>query len=316
MNKDFLSVCDLTRDELEELFALADELRLSSEFKPLKGISAALIFEKPSLRTRASFELGIKQLGGMTTLLSDDGIGIDVRESAADIARFLNRCTQLIVARVFRHGVLTDLARNSDVPVVNALSDLSHPCQIISDLYTIRQHGRLREGMKIVFVGDGNNVVNSWLELAAIYPLHFVLAAPKGYDPSETILRQAWNAGVSRVEIVRDPVAAVAGADVVYTDVWTSMGQEDSAALRKTAFEGYRVDMALMNNAPESLFMHCLPAHRGEEVTHEVLESDRYIIFDQAENRLHMQKALLTGLVERWRTAERPHQSLQTVLRI
>lgn len=303
MRKDLLSVLDLDAEELESLFALADELKLSNQYRPLDGITAALIFQKPSLRTRASFEIGIKQLGGEVVVLPNESIGIGTRESAADVARLLSRYAQLIVARLFDHDVLAEIAHYASVPVVNALTDLSHPCQILSDMYTLRQHGKLRPGVKVVFVGDGNNVVNSWLEMAALYPMHFVLAAPEGYSPDARILEYALGSGTSTIEIIEDPGAAVRGADVIYTDVWTSMGQEAETAMRKKIFAPYQVDSKLVGQAKrDAVVMHCLPAHRGEEITHEVLEGAQSIIFDQAENRLHMQKALLAKLIDSWRT--------------
>jgi len=298
VKKDFLSLLDINAQELDELFALTDELKLSDSFKPLQGKVVSLIFQKPSLRTRVSFEVGVHQLGGYAVFLPQESVGIGTRESAADAGRLLSRYSQMIVARVFEHNVLTEMAENATVPVINALSDLSHPCQVLADLYTMRQHKKLQPGVKVVFVGDGNNIVNSWLEMASLYPMHFVLAAPKGYGPDQATLDIARAAGVSTIEIIEDPTEAVRGADVIYTDVWTSMGQEAEAEERRRAFAGYQVDFRLLGLADrDCVVMHCLPAHRGEEVSAEVLDGKHSIVFDQAENRLHVQKALLAAMV-------------------
>jgi ornithine carbamoyltransferase len=303
MKKDFLSLLDIERSELEELFELADELKINPHAKPLDGMVVSLIFQKPSLRTRVSFEIGIHQLGGYPVFLPQESVGIGTRESAADVAQLLARYGGMIVARVFDHNMLVELARYAGVPVVNALSDLSHPCQVLADLYTLRQHGKLRPGMKVVFVGDGNNVVNSWLEMATLYPMHFVLAAPEGYEPDEAILHYAQSVGLSTVEVVHDPIEAVRGADVIYTDVWASMGQEDEAERRRRDFAEYQVDFRLLGPAQnDCVVMHCLPAHRGEEISAEVLDGPHSIVFDQAENRLHVQKALIARLADAWRS--------------
>lgn len=297
MKKDLLTLFDLNRDQLDGLFTTADRLKTDRAAKPLSGATVAMIFQKPSLRTRVSFEVGVSQLGGQTTFLSQESIGIGTRESAHDVAKLLSRYCCGIVARLFDHNVLVDLARYAEVPVINALTDLSHPCQILADLYTIRQHGRLREGIKVAFVGDGNNVVHSWLEAASIYPIHFVLAAPKGYWPDPGVLDWARTAGISRIEVVERPADAVLDADVVYTDVWTSMGQEAETEKRRKAFSGYQVNEDLMKLArKDCLVMHCLPAHRGEEITADVIDGPRSVIFDQAENRLHAQKAVLATM--------------------
>jgi ornithine carbamoyltransferase len=308
VNKDILTLFDVEPDELEPLFSLADELRLSDIYRPLAGINAALIFQKPSLRTRVSFEIGIGQLGGRTVALTNEGIGIGTRESAYDIARTLGGMVQLIVARLFEHSVIEQLAEYSGVPVVNALTDLSHPCQVLADLYTIRQFGRLRPGVTVAFVGDGNNVANSWIEAASLYPISFILAAPEGYGPHAATLEKARAAGVGSIEIVDDPIAAVRHADIVYGDVWTSMGQEAETIERLRAFAPFQINEKLMACAPdECLVMHCLPAHRGEEITAGVIDGPRSIIFEQAENRLHMQKALVARLVDQWRSSSAPH---------
>lgn len=300
MNKDFLSILDITGSELEGMFALADELKLSRHFRPLEGMTAAMIFQKPSLRTRASFEIGIAQLGGQSVHFTDEGIGLGVRETAADVAQLLSRYADLIIARVFGHDLLEEMAAHATIPVVNALSDRSHPCQIIADMYTIRQHGLLAPGVRVCYVGDGNNVANSWIEMAGIWPIRLTVAVPEGYEPDAEILANAQRHAAFPIVISHDPAAAVRNADVVYTDVWASMGQEQEAAIRKQQFARFQVTSGLMAKASNNaIFMHCLPAHRGEEVSAEVIDGARSVIFDQAENRLHMQKALLTRLAHR-----------------
>jgi ornithine carbamoyltransferase len=297
MKKDFLSLQDINRHELDELFLIADQLKHTPSYRPLEGKSAALIFQKPSLRTRVSFEVGIYQLGGHPTFLSQEGIGLGTREKSSDVAQLLSRMTSLVVARLYDHRIIEELAQHATIPVINALTDLSHPCQVLADLFTIRQHKRLQDGVKIVFVGDGNNVVNSWLEMAMLYPMHFVLACPNGYEPDPYILRQAKTSDVSRVEILEDPFEAVKNADVIYTDVWTSMGQESEYQKRRSTFAPYQINAKLVGHAkPDALVMHCLPAHRGEEITDEVLDGKNSVVFDEAENRLHVQKAVIAKL--------------------
>ncbi|MDP4230978.1 MAG: ornithine carbamoyltransferase [Bacteroidota bacterium] len=295
--EDFLDFSELTRQGLYELFHLADKLRKELELRPLAGKSISLIFQKPSLRTRISFEVGIAQLGGIPIVLNNETIGLGVRESAHDVAKVLSRYNDAIIARVFDHSLLTDLASNASVPVVNALSDLLHPCQILADVYTLYEQNLLRPGMKIVFIGDGNNVANSWIEFAGIFPMHFVLAAPEGFEPDPSIMQKAIAAGISTIEILRNPVEAARNADVLYTDVWTSMGQEEEKSKRIAAFEGFTISEDLLQIAsPECVVMHCLPAHRGEEITDEAITGVQSVIFEQAENRLHIQKALLCSL--------------------
>ncbi|MEW5799254.1 MAG: ornithine carbamoyltransferase [Bacteroidota bacterium] len=301
MKKDFLSIADLTKEEVFELLSLADTLKTQKEVKPLAGKTVATIFQKPSLRTRVSFEVGIVQLGGHAIFLTDEGVGLGTRESALDVAHVLSRFNDGIVARVFDHQLLLDLAKHATVPVINALSDLSHPCQILADIYTIRQHKKLRDHVKIAYVGDGNNIVNSWLELSTIIPLHLTLAIPHGYEPDKTIFDKAQAAKVSRIEIIRDPKNAVNKADVVYTDTWTSMGQEKERTKRIYDFWEYQVNTSLIRHAKEDvLVMHCLPAHRGEEITNEALDGKNSVVNDQAENRLHVQKAIMAKLIGKY----------------
>jgi ornithine carbamoyltransferase len=296
--KDFLSILDLTTEEIFDLFELADKLKYDGS-KPLASKTVAMIFQKPSLRTRVSFEVGVVQLGGHPISLAQESIGLGKRESIADVARVLSRYNDMIVARVFEHEILTEMAQYASVPVINALSDLSHPCQVLADAYTLRQHGKLFDGVKVVFVGDGNNVAYSWLELAMRLPIHFVLASPKGYEPNRDMLHRVQTSGVGKVELIDNPQAAVWDADVVYGDVWTSMGQEADNEKRKKDFQPYQINAQLMSYAkPDAIFMHCLPAHRGEEVTDEVIDSPQSVVFDEAENRLHIQKAVMTKLIE------------------
>jgi len=296
--RDFLSILDFSRQEIEEVFSITDFLRKNSNYKPLLGKSATLIFQKPSLRTRVSFEVAVNDFGGHPVFLSQEAIGIGQREKASDVAKLLSRYTSLIIARLFGHDTLTELAQNSSVPVINALTDLSHPCQVLADAYTMRQRNILRAGAKVSFIGDGNNIVNSWLEFASLFPIHFVLAAPKGYYPDEKILQHAQQSGTGTVEIVADPGEAAKNADVLYTDVWVSMGQEKESNERRAAFKGYQVNADLLKAAKRScIVMHCLPAHREEEITAEVMEGAQSVIFDQAENRLHVQKGIIAKLL-------------------
>jgi ornithine carbamoyltransferase len=304
MKTDFLSLADHSRADIEAI--LADARRLKAELKsgarerPLLGQTLAMIFEKPSLRTRVTFETGVKQLGGASVYLAPEDIRLGARETVADIARNLSRWVDMIVARTFSHRDLRELADHATVPVINALSDLLHPCQVLADCQTLlEKKGRLA-GLTVAFVGDGNNVVNSWIEAAAALEIHFRLACPPGYEPDREVLARGRAAASSRIEILHDPRAAVAGADAVYTDVWTSMGQEAETQARRVAFRGYQLNEQLLAAAaPDALVMHCLPAHRGEEITAEVLDGPQSVVLDQAENRLHAQKALMVWLSRR-----------------
>ena len=294
---DLLDLTVMTKQDVEDLMHLTDVLK-HTDAKPLAGKHVTLLFQKPSLRTRVSFEVGVSQLGGTSLYLSNEGVGLGERESVADVAKVLSSYSNCIVARLFDHNILLGLAEHASVPVVNALTDLGHPCQILADMYTIRQHGKLMPGMKVAFIGDGNNVANSWLEMATIYPMHLAIAAPAGYHPDPKILAHAVQSGISTIEILDDPRVAADSADVIYTDVWTSMGQEAEQAERKKAFKSFQVNKQLLQLAhPNALVMHCLPAHRGEEITSDAMDSVHSVVFDQAENRLHVQKAILTTLL-------------------
>ena len=292
-HSDFTSDLDASTEELCALLDLAADVKRSpARYRTaLAGKSLALLFEKPSLRTRVTFELAIQQLGGFAIL--NDGL-IGVREPLRDVARNLDRWVSGIVARTFRQQTVDDLALWSSVPVINALSDLWHPCQALADMQTIREHFGATRGLKLAFVGDGNNVAASLLLNATRLGMDFAIATPADYALPPDVVAQ----GGSRVIVTTDPVEAVSGAQIVYTDVWTSMGEEHEAAARLAAFSAYQVNGELFSHAaPEAIFMHCLPAHRGEEVTDSIMESPASVVFDEAENRLHAQKALLLMLL-------------------
>jgi ornithine carbamoyltransferase len=297
---DFSRDLDFTASEILSLLDLARDLKQAPQdfAQAAAGKSIALLFEKPSLRTRLTFELAIQQMGG-NSVTSEGPIG--VREPLKDVARNLDRWVQCIVARTFSQATVDGLAKWSKVPVINALSDLYHPCQALADMQTIREHfGDLR-GLKLAFVGDGNNVAHSLMLNAARLGMDYALARPAGYGPDPAILAEAEKlaaAAGTKIEITTDPEVAATGAHAVYTDVWASMGQENEASIRREHFAPYQVDEALMAAArPEAIFLHCLPAKRGEEVTDAVMESRHSHVFDQAENRLHAQKALLLMLL-------------------
>ena len=300
MKKDLVSLHSYSSREIEDLLDLTSMLKSNSRdaYRPLANKTAALIFEKPSLRTHISFQVGISQLGGESFFLSQQHIGLSTRESVKDVAEVLSCYNDLIVARTMKHETVEELAAFATVPVINALTDLLHPCQILADAYTLRERGLLSETTRIAFIGDGNNVVNSWLELAEKVPFHFVLGCPGGYEPDRAILARAQKARLSRIEITHDPFAAAENADVLYTDVWVSMGQEAERESRRKAFASYQVNDELLQVAARNcLVMHCLPAHRGEEITASVIDGPRSIILEQAENRLHVQKAIMVSLL-------------------
>jgi len=298
----FLHVTDLEADEISAVFDLAAEvkakLRARDRWQPFDGLTLAMIFAKPSARTRISFETGFYRLGGHALYLGPDDIDIGKRESVKDIARVVSRFNDIIMARLFDHAHVLELAEYSAVPVVNGLTDYNHPCQIMADMFTIWEHfGRL-DDVHIAYVGDGNNIVHSWLRLSSVIPLRLTIACPENHQPDADTLALARRAGLSEVTISHDPLAAVRGADVVYTDVWASMGQKEEAEERRGSFEGFTVTSELMAaTGRNALFMHCLPAERGVEVTDEVMEADYSIVFDQAENRLHVQCAIMLTLL-------------------
>ena len=295
--RSFLAIPDFTRPELDALFALAERMR-SGQYtaKPLAGKSLAMIFMKSSTRTRVSFEVGTYQLGGHALFLSPRDVQLGRGEPIADTARVLSRYVDGIMIRTFAHQDIEELAQYASVPVVNGLTDLLHPCQILADLLTVRQHLGGYEGKKIAWVGDGNNMANSWINAAYRLGFELTLACPEGYDPDAAILERAKKK--AKVTVVRDPKEAVAGADVVNTDVWASTGQEEEQKVREKAFAGYKVDDALMKRAhKKAIFLHCLPAHRGEEVSASVIEGPQSRVWDEAENRLHIQKAIMAVLM-------------------
>ena len=296
-HRDFLAIPDYSRSELLALFDLAERMRVGEYMdKPLAGKSLAMIFMKASTRTRVSFEVGTWQLGGHALFLSPRDVQLGRGEPIADTARVLSRYVDGIMIRTFAHSEVEELAKYADVPVINGLTDLLHPCQILADLLTVRQHLGGIDGRKVAWIGDGNNMANSWINAAYRLGFDLTLACPEGYEPDKTILERAQSA--AKVRVVRDPAEAVEGADVVNTDVWASMGQEDEQAVREKAFRGYIVDDALMSRAQQdAIFLHCLPAHRGEEVSASVIDGPQSVVWDEAENRLHVQKAIMANTI-------------------
>ncbi len=305
MNRHLITLDDLTADDVQGLFDLAAALKMKRRqglpHALLTGKTLALIFEKPSLRTRVTFEAGMTQLGGHAVYLAPADIRLGERETVQDAARNLERWVDGIVARTFSHQMVERLASYSSVPVINGLTDGHHPVQILCDMFTLWEKRGALQGLHIVFVGDGNNVCHSWLQGAAKMGMRFTLACPAGYEPDSIVMERALHdaaATGARLRVTHDAGDAAREADVLYTDVWASMGQEDERAKRLRDFQLFQVDARLVGLArPEVLVMHCLPAHRGEEITGEVLDGPRSIVFDQAENRLHVQKAILVTLM-------------------
>ncbi len=301
MKRDFLHITDLDAGEVAGVLESAAQIKARfnrrERFLPFQGQTLAMIFAKPSARTRVSFETGYFRLGGHALYLGPSDIQIGQREAVKDIARVLGRYNDMIMARLFAHAHILEFARNCPVPVINGLTDYNHPCQVMADIFTIKEHRGHLDNLKVVYVGDGNNVVHSWLNLTQRLGFHFVCACPEGYAPDEKTVQAAREAGLSEIEISHDPHQAVANADVIYTDVWASMGQKDQAEARGRVFADFQVNERLMASAgAESLFMHCLPAERDREVTDAVMESKRSIVFDQAENRMHVQNAIMLML--------------------
>ncbi len=302
MKKDFLGILDLTEAELRALLARAAEMKERQKRglpdRSLAGRSLAMLFSKPSLRTRVSFEVGMNQLGGSAIYIEDKEIGMGKREAIEDVARVLSRYVSASMIRTFGHEIAEGLARHATVPVINGLTDYLHPCQILADLLTVQERlGRL-DGVRVVFLGDGNNVANSWIEAAARLPIHLTVGVPEGFEPDAKLMAVVARSGRGEARVVYDPKEAVRGADVIYTDVWASMGQEADAEKKARAMRPFQVNAALLAGAaPGHIVLHCLPAHRGEEITHDVFESAASAVFDEAENRLHAQKALLATLL-------------------
>jgi ornithine carbamoyltransferase len=302
MLHDLISLADLTTDDIQGILDLAAELKQNLKAgktpRRLDGKTIAMIFEKPSLRTRVTFETGIFQLGGHGIVLESGQIKLGERESVPDVARNLERWVDGIVARTYRHESVVDLAAFASVPVINALTDKLHPCQVLADAQALVEHKGDLSSLKLAFVGDGNNVCASWFNFASKIPLNVTLVCPEGYELDEEIFAYAKRHAKGTVEATHDVEAGLKHADAVYTDVWTSMGQEDESEARKTTFAPYQVNPKLMALAkPDAVFMHCLPAKRGLEVTDEVIDGERSIVFDEAENRLHAQKAVLVTLL-------------------
>jgi ornithine carbamoyltransferase len=295
--RDFLAITDFSGDEIQRLFELAKKMKSRGYREtPLSGKTLAMIFAKSSTRTRVSFEVGAYQLGGQALFLSSRDIQIGRGEPIPDTARVLSRYVDGIMIRTFDHADVEELARHATIPVINGLTDLTHPCQVLADLFTIKEHLGTWDGKRVAWVGDGNNMANAWLEAAAVLGFELRLACPEGFEPSRSRFEQAKQKAC--VMVTEVPEEAVEGAHVVNTDVWASMGQEGEAEARRNAFKGYTVDADLMKLAdPKAIFLHCLPAHRGEEVTADVIDGAQSRVWDEAENRLHVQKALLATLM-------------------
>jgi ornithine carbamoyltransferase len=297
-HRDFLQIPDFSTDEIVALFDLAERMRAGSyDKKPLAGKTLAMIFMKASTRTRVSFEAGTYQLGGHALFLSPRDVQLGRGEPIADTARVLSRYVDGIMIRTFAHQDIEELAKFADVPVINGLTDLVHPCQVLADLLTVRQHVKKKlEDLTVTWIGDGNNMANSWINAAYRFGFELRIACPEGYEPADHLVERAKKE--AKILITRDAAEAVKGADVVNTDVWASMGQEDEQKQRERSFRGFTVSSALMKKADRNaIFLHCLPAHRGEEVAADVIDGPQSRVWDEAENRLHMQKAIMAALM-------------------
>ena len=296
-HRDFLAISDFSREELEGVFILAERMRRGAYRKrPLAGHALAMIFTKASTRTRVSFEVGAFHLGAHALFLSPRDVQLGRGEPIADTARVLSRMVSGIMIRTFAHADIEEFAQHADIPVINGLTDLQHPCQILADLLTVRQSFGSVADRTVAWIGDGNNMANSWIDAAAVLGFELRLACPTGYDPDPALLARAQR--IADVRLLRDPAEAAAGAHVVNTDVWASMGQEEEQAARREAFAGFAVNAALMKRARRgAIFLHCLPAHRGEEVSADVIEGPQSRVWDEAENRLHVQKAVMAALM-------------------
>ena len=304
MKRDLISIKDLKPAEIEGILSLTARLKeAKARFsKVLSGKTLALIFQKPSNRTRVSFEVGMYQLGGNSIYLAPGEINLGVRESISDVAKTLSRYCDAIVLRTYEHKNVIDMAQAASIPVINGLSDFSHPCQALADIFTVKEKLKTLKGRTVVYAGDGNNVCHSLVFVCAKLGVNINVATPKGYEPLSSVLKEAAvfaKAKGSKVRLFSDPHAAAKGADVIYTDVWASMGQEKEAAKRRKAFKDFQVNKNLVASAKRNvLVMHCLPAHRGEEITSDVIDSANSVVFDQAENRMHVQKAVLIKLLK------------------
>ena len=303
MKRDFLHITDYSKDEfwdfIERSSWIKNKINNDSSYKPFDSKTLAMIFAKPSARTRVSFEVGFFRLGGHALFLGPNDIGIGKRESVADIARVMSRFNDMIMARLFDHEHILELSEFASVPVVNGLTNYNHPCQIMADIFTIYEHRQSLDDLKVVYVGDGNNIVHSWMELSMVIPFNLTIACPEGFSPDKDLTNKAKNKGLSEIEISHDPFDAVKNADVIYTDVWASMGQKEEAEERRRKFKNFQVNKKLMDHTGKhTYFMHCLPAERGIEVTDEVCDSEYSIIFDEAENRMHAQNAIMVKMME------------------
>ena len=301
--KHFLHISDYSDSELWEILNLAKALKKKfhkkQDYSPFNNLSLAMIFAKPSARTRVSFETGFEWMGGHALFLGPNDIGIGKREAIKDISRLFSRYNDIMMARLFDHKHILELAEYSTIPVINGLTDYNHPCQIMTDIFTIWEHLGAIDNPKIVYMGDGNNIVHSWLHLAMRLPINFVCCCPEDYRPDQNTIDKAVDAGISKINISHNPTEAIANADIVYTDVWASMGQKDEAIEREKIFSNFQVNESLIENSgKKTLFMHCLPAERDREVTDGVMEADYSIVFDQAENRMHIQNAIMVYLSE------------------
>jgi len=298
-----LSIYDLQRQDIDEIFTqaarLKDLLKEGEVYMPLRGKTLGMIFDKSSTRTRISFEVGMYQLGGLPIFLSNRDTQLGRGETIADTARIMSRYLNAVMIRTYHHRIVEEFAKYATIPVINGLTDLLHPCQILSDLFTLIEKTGGYEGLKIAYIGDGNNIANSWINAAVRLPFYLSLACPEGYYPDQDILKRGMDEAPGKITVYRDPLAAVEDADVIYTDVWASMGQEAEQEIRARVFQTFQVNQRLVSRASKDVvIMHCLPAHRGEEITADVIDGDHSAIIDQAENRLHVQKAILEILLK------------------
>ena len=301
MKRDFLHITDFETNEIKEILDLSIEIKTKlknkEEYKPFKDHSLAMVFAKPSARTRVSFETGFFRLGGHALYLGPNDIGIGKREAVKDIGRVLSGYNDMIMARLFDHKHMLELAKYSSIPVINGLTDYNHPCQIMADILTIYEKRGNLNNLKIAYVGDGNNIVHSWLNLAMRLPFHFTCICPQGYEPDNNLLDLVNNSKISTAEISHDPIKGILESDIIYTDVWASMGQKEEVKEREKIFNNFQVNTNMIKSTgKDTLFMHCLPAERGREVTDNVMESSNSIVFDQAENRMHAQNAIMVKI--------------------
>tara|TARA_B100000575_G_scaffold293240_1_gene303986 strand:+ start:60 stop:971 length:912 start_codon:yes stop_codon:yes gene_type:complete len=301
--RNLVNIADFSREEINQIYKittkLKDEVKNNIKHHHLENKTLIMLFEKPSARTRISFETGMFQLGGKAIFLGPNDLALGKRESIEDLARVLSRYNDMIMARVFDHDHLVKLAKFSTVPVINGLTNYNHPCQILSDGFTILEKFGKIENLTISFIGDGNNVFHSWLYMAQRFPLKINIACPKGYEPNNNLVKKTRKIGISTVNITNDPYEIISESDIIYTDVWASMGQEKESMIRTNKFSPFQVNEKLMKEAGQnSYFFHCLPAHRGKEVTDEIIDGKQSVVFDQAENRLHVQKAIMVYLMK------------------